>query len=361
MTIKVGITGGASAGHVVPALAVAAELKRLGVHDLVFYGRADSIEEEYARKASIEFCRVPSAGLRRYWSWRTLAMPFTVIKGIVTAILAIHRTKPDVLFSKGSYVSVPVGIGAWVNRVPLVIHESDHSLGLANRILAVFADKICTTSPDNGKISHRLAAKLVTTGLPIRDDLAKGQPERLRHKLRIPPDAPVLLIFCGSSGSVRINQAIRACLRELLSHFAIVHVCGKGNVDPSLQSVAEYWQMEYLHDDMVDALWLADLVVGRAGATTLAELSALLKPAVLVPLPESVSRGDQLMNAQEYARKATCIVVPDENLGGGQALLEACVKLMPTIQPGVRPNAATSDIHRAAHNVTQEILALTRP
>lgn len=360
MTVKIGITGGASAGHVVPALAVAAELKRLGVQDLVFYGRADSIEEEYARKASMEFCPVPSAGLRRYWSWRTLVMPFTVIKGIVAAIRGIRRTRPDVLFSKGSYVSVPVGIGAWVNRVPLVIHESDHSLGLANRILAVFADKVCTTSPDHGKISRRLTAKLVTTGLPIRDDLAEGQPERLRRKLRIPPDSPVLLIFCGSSGSVRINQAVRACVRELLRYFAIVHVCGKGNVDPSLHDVAGYCQLEYLHEDMADALWLADLVVGRAGATTLAELSALRKPAVLVPLPESVSRGDQLVNAQEYARNATCIVVPDEDLGDGQALLDACVTLVPTMQPDVRPNVATLDIHRAAHNVAQEILALTK-
>lgn len=186
VSIKVGITGGASAGHVVPALAVAAELKRQGVDELVFFGRENSIEHEYAKKAGIRLSPVPSAGLRRYRSWKNAIMPFTVLRGIFAAWRAMSRERPDVLFSKGSYVSVPVGIAAWLNRVPIAIHESDHSLGLANKVLARMANTVFLSVP-NQESEPWLTRKSVVTGLPLRDDLASGDPSRLRRKLGIPP------------------------------------------------------------------------------------------------------------------------------------------------------------------------------
>jgi UDP-N-acetylglucosamine--N-acetylmuramyl-(pentapeptide) pyrophosphoryl-undecaprenol N-acetylglucosamine transferase len=261
----------------------------------VFFGRADSIEHEYAIKAGVPFRAVPSAGLKRYGSWSNLLMPFTVLRGIGAAVRAMRRERPDALFSKDSYVSVPVGVAARLCRVPIVVHESDHSLGLANKIVARMAHRVCLSVASPTGAPRWLARKSVVTGLPLRRDLAAGDPERLRHRLGLPA-RPVLLIFCGSSGSQRVNDAVKSQLDTLCSRFAVVHVRGRGNLDPSLHGMPDYRQLEYLHEEMADALWLADLVIGRVGATTLAELEALGKRAVLIPLPATISRGDQLDN-----------------------------------------------------------------
>jgi UDP-N-acetylglucosamine--N-acetylmuramyl-(pentapeptide) pyrophosphoryl-undecaprenol N-acetylglucosamine transferase len=352
--LKVGITGGASAGHVVPALAVAAELRRMGYEDLVFFGRAGSIEEELAVRGGLRFVPMTAAGLRRYRSLHNLTMPFSVVKGVGQAWRAMHRERPHVVFSKGSYVAVPVGIGAWLAGIPLVIHESDQSLGLANRILARFAKRIMLTAEHDGKA--RSSGKYEITGLPLRDDLVDGQPDRLRQSLGIAPEALVLLIFCGSSGSVRINAAIRAELRSLLKRYAVVHVTGRGNIDEGLVGVPNYYQFEYLHDNMVDALWLADVVVGRAGATTLAELSALKKPAIVVPLPTSVSRGDQIINAEVFAQGDERLVVhDDEDMRAN--LANACLRLSEHRNSSrVPPNPSV--IRSAARTVAERVVAI---
>jgi UDP-N-acetylglucosamine--N-acetylmuramyl-(pentapeptide) pyrophosphoryl-undecaprenol N-acetylglucosamine transferase len=359
-TLKVGITGGASAGHVVPALAVAAELRRAGVGELVFFGRAGSIEHELAVKDGIRLVPVPSAGLQRFRSAKNIVMPLTVLRGMLAASRALRREKPDVIFSKGSYVSVPVGIAAWMHRIPFAIHESDHSLGLANRILARLATRVFLAEPAQD-LPRWLERKTVVTGLPLRDDLADGQPQDLRSRLGIQPGLPVLLIFCGSSGAQRVNQAIRRQLPALTRQFSIVHICGRGNLDPALGKAPGYWQVEYLHEEMTDALWLADLVVGRAGATTLAELEALAKPAVLIPLPASVSRGDQIINARFYAQRATCVIVADdEQLADGRPIVEACEKLLPELS-GTRPRPEPEAIRRVARDIAKRTLRLARP
>lgn len=358
VSLKVGLTGGASAGHVVPALAVAAELRRSGVTDLVYFGRPDSIEEELAVRAGLRFVPVSAAGLRRYRSARNFLMPASVVKGVLQAWRAMRRERPDVLFSKGSYVAVPVGIAAWLVGIPLAVQESDHSLGLANRILAPFARRVLLSSPGT-EIPKRAARKSIVTGLPVRDDLIDGDPQRLRARLGISEKERVLLIFCGSSGSVRINGAIRGHLSRLLERFTIVHVTGPGNLDEGMTDVARYHQFEYLHDNMVDALWLADLVIGRAGATTLAELSALGKPAVVVPLPASVSRGDQLDNARAFAQGADRLVVlDDEHMP--ERLIEACLQLADRLNSGARPVTDQASIRSAAHTVAQHVVGLTR-
>ncbi|WP_086796929.1 UDP-N-acetylglucosamine--N-acetylmuramyl-(pentapeptide) pyrophosphoryl-undecaprenol N-acetylglucosamine transferase [Streptomyces caniscabiei] len=359
--MKIGITGGGSAGHVVPALAVAAQLNQDGTHELVFFGRSDSIEQEYAKNANMPFRPVPSAGLKRYGAWSNLRMPFTVLRGIGAAWKAIRRERPDVVFSKGGYVTVPVGVAARLRRVPLVIHESDHSLGLANTILARMASRVCLSVPPSSA-PRWLHRKTVVTGLPLRHDLADGNPERLRQQLGLKPHMPVLLIFCGSQGSTRINDALRRQLDQLCARFSVVHVCGTGNLDPALARVENYRQLEYLHEEMTDALWLADLVIGRAGATTLAEIEALAKPAVLIPLPAFVSRGDQLDNAHAYASRhpGRCLVIPDdEALTDGTKLAEACVRLAAASGDTQEPNR--TEIHRAARLVATEALAVARP
>ncbi|WFB11364.1 UDP-N-acetylglucosamine--N-acetylmuramyl-(pentapeptide) pyrophosphoryl-undecaprenol N-acetylglucosamine transferase [Streptomyces sp. LX-29] len=353
--MKIAITGGASAGHVVPALAVGDQLAALGAQLGVFLGRDGSIEHEYAHRAGIPFRSVPSAGLRRHRSWGNLVMPITVIRGILAAYRALRRERPDVLFSKGSYVSVPVGIAAALCQIPVVIHKSDRSLGLANKILARLATTVCLSVPLPANAPGWLQRKAQVTGLPLRTELADGEPERLRARLQIPRHTPVLLIFCGSSSSQRINDAVRSQLDALCARFAVVHVCGRGNVDDSLSGRQGYTQLEYLHDEMPDALALADLVIGRAGATTLAELEALDLPAVLIPLPASVSRGDQIENAHAYAarRAGRCLVLPDdERLTGGAALLGACEDLVPTMG-NRQPGADRERVHAAAARIAK--------
>ncbi|MDV9194644.1 UDP-N-acetylglucosamine--N-acetylmuramyl-(pentapeptide) pyrophosphoryl-undecaprenol N-acetylglucosamine transferase [Streptomyces sp. Wh19] len=353
--MKIAITGGASAGHVVPALAVADQLRDRGA-ELVFLGRENTIEHDYAQRAGIPFRHVPSAGLRRHRSASNLLMPFTVARGVLAAFTALRRERPDALFSKGSYVSVPVGIGAALARVPVVIHESDHSLGLANRILGRLATTICLSVPASGPMPRWMRGKTQVTGLPLRADLTDAKPEALRDRLCVPPDKRVLLIFCGSSGSQRINTAVRTQLAALSKQYSVLHVVGKGNLDPQFAGRPGYWQLEYLHDDMPHALALADLVIGRAGATTLAELAALELPAVLVPLPTSVSRGDQLDNARAYAAQhpERCRVVPDEQLTDTGVLVQACAALsaVPRGGQGARPRPEAA-AERVADLVSQ--------
>jgi len=234
VSLRVGVTGGGSAGHVVPALAVAAEFRRRGQDDLVFFGRADSIEERLATQAGLSFVALPAAGLRRYRSWKNLTLPFVVLWGIARAIITVRRSRISVLLCKGGYVSVPAAIGAWANRVPFAIHESDHSLGLANRILARFATKVLTSSPSTQVSVRGRKITGICTGLPVRPDLETADPGRFRVKHGLPPEGRVLLVFCGSSGSVRINDAVRSELDALLKDFLVVHVCGPSNVDEQL-------------------------------------------------------------------------------------------------------------------------------
>lgn len=354
-----GVAGGGSAGHVVPALAVAAELGRRGVPDIVFFGRADSIEERLASRAGLRFVPLPAAGLRRYRSWRNLITPLVVVWGIARAVVAIRRERISVLFCKGAYVCVPVAIGAWLNRVPVAIHESDESLGLANRILARLATKVLTSSEATQLPGRRL--KPVRTGLPVRDDLADGDGERFRARHGLAEGGRVLLVFAGSSGSVRINDAVRSQLDALVKEFQVVHVCGPGNLDDRSTGRPGYFQFEYLNEDMADALWLADVVIGRSGATTLAELDAVGTPAVLIPLPTSVSRGDQIVNAEKFAATHRCVIVADdENLADGSAIVAACARLAGAAGTAVNGRPDGRDARRAARLVAQEVVGMAR-
>ncbi len=362
VSLRVGVAGGGSAGHVVPALAVAAELARRGVPDVVYFGRADSIEERLASRAGLRFVPLPAAGLRRYRSWRNLTMPFVVLAGIVAAVAAIRRERISVLLCKGAYVCVPVAIGAWLGRVPVAIHESDESLGLANRILARLASKVLISSEATVVPGRR--TRIVCTGLPVRDDLEEGNGERFRARHGLAEGGKVLLVFAGSSGSVRINEAVRNQLDALVKDFQVVHVCGPSNSDDGLAGFPGYFQFEYLNEDMADALWLADLVIGRSGATTLAELDAVGKPAVLIPLPRSVSRGDQIVNAQTFAATHRCVIVPDdENLADGSGIVAACATLSESLTPADGASSAAGagrDARGAARRVAQEVVGMAR-
>lgn len=242
---------------------------------------------------------------------QNLKDPFKVLKGIFQASKIIRRIKPNVIFSKGGFVSVPVILGGRLNSVPIVIHESDYTPGLANKISLPFASKILLTFPETMQFVQKKKAQYV--GSVIREELRHGDAKKARAMLKFTDSKPVLLVMGGSLGARKINEAVRQNLRGLLETFQIVHLCGKGNLEPSLEKDG-YVQFEYLQEELPDLLALTDIVVSRAGSNSIFEFLALKKPMLLIPLSRKASRGDQILNAQSFAKSGFCNVLEEEDI-----------------------------------------------
>ena len=308
MSKTVLFTGGGSAGHVTPNLALMERLRAEGYH-IEYVGSADGIERELVEKAGVPYHALSCGKLRRYFDIKNFSDPFRVIKGIFQSRRIINELRPDAVFSKGGFVSVPVVIASR-GKATVVTHESDYTPGLANRINSRFADRICVTFEDT---LSNVGPKGIYTGTPIRPELYKGDAQRGLDFVHFNGEKPVLLIMGGSLGAQSINQCVREALPKLLISFDIIHLCGKGKVNPSLNADG-YRQFEYISDELPDLLAAADLVLSRAGANAVFEFLALCKPAMLVPLPLSASRGDQLLNAGYFARKGYAMTIDQERL-----------------------------------------------
>lgn len=224
----------------------------------------------------------------------------------------MKQLKPDVVFSKGGFVTVPVVIAASRRKIPAFIHESDMTPGLANKISIPFATKVCCNFPET--VSELPANKAVLTGTPIRQELLEGSPERARAFTGFTSDKPVIMIIGGSLGAAAVNDAVRAVLPELLKNFQVVHLCGKGKLDESLKDTKGYVQYEYIKKELADLFALADIVISRAGANAICELSALKKPNLLIPLSARASRGDQILNARSFERMGYSMVLEEEEI-----------------------------------------------
>ncbi|MCR2022318.1 undecaprenyldiphospho-muramoylpentapeptide beta-N-acetylglucosaminyltransferase, partial [Blautia pseudococcoides] len=222
------------------------------------------------------------------------------------------QLKPDVVFSKGGFVTVPVVIAASRRKIPTFIHESDMTPGLANKISIPFATRVCCNFPET--VSELPANKAVLTGTPIRQELLEGIPERARTFTGFTSDKPVIMIIGGSLGAAAVNDAVRAVLPELLTDFQVVHLCGKGKLDESLKDTKGYVQYEYIKKELADLFALADIVISRAGANAICELSALKKPNLLIPLSARASRGDQILNARSFERMGYSMVLEEEEI-----------------------------------------------
>ncbi|MDD6045783.1 MAG: undecaprenyldiphospho-muramoylpentapeptide beta-N-acetylglucosaminyltransferase [Clostridia bacterium] len=298
MTKTIILTGGGSAGHVTPNLALLPRLKAEG-YTVHYIGTADGIEKGLvSHREDVTYHEISAGKLRRYFSLKNFTDPFRVIKGIFQARRVIKEVRPDVVFSKGGFVSVPVVIAA-KGKAPVVAHESDYTPGLANRITAKFADKVCVTFEDTLK---HVGAKGIFTGTPIRPELYEGRAEKGLEFTGFTGEKPILLMMGGSQGALAVNEALRAALPKLSRTFDIIHLCGKGKLDKSIDDPA-YRQYEYISDELPDLLAAADVILSRAGANAVFEFLALAKPALLIPLPLSASRGDQILNAGYFARK----------------------------------------------------------
>lgn len=310
MEKKIILTGGGSAGHVTPNLALLPQLQAEGI-EVHYIGTADGIERTIvSERSDITYHVISSGKLRRYFSWKNFTDPFRVLRGMFQARRIMREVKPAAVFSKGGFVSVPVVIAAHGKHIPVVTHESDYTPGLANKINAKFADKICVTFEDT--LSH-VGAKGVHTGTPIRPELYEGDKERGLSFLGFDDKKPILLVMGGSLGAAAVNDAVRAALPKLLLSYDIVHLCGKGKVEESLAQPG-YRQFEYVNEELPDVFAATDIVVSRAGANAVFEFLALSKPALLIPLPRSASRGDQILNAGYFARKGFAMVLEQELL-----------------------------------------------
>ena len=317
------LTGGGTAGHVTPNLALIPRLLKDG-WDVHYVGEANSVEERLT--ASIEgvtYHAVSCGKLRRYFDLKNFSDPFRVIKGIAQATSLIRKLKPDVVFSKGGFVSVPVVYGAKLNGVPIVCHESDMTPGLANKLTAPFANVMCCTFPEAAKLA---GAKGLYTGTPIRPEILKGNRANGLKRFGFKDGIPVIMITGGSSGAVAINEAVRGALPKLTQCFQVLHLCGPGNFNASLEGTKNYTQCEYLDEEMADAYACADILLSRAGSNTLCEIAALRKPALLVPYPKGASRGDQIINAQSFVDRGLAHQLLQENMTP-ETLYEHIIKL----------------------------------
>lgn len=308
---KIIMTGGGSAGHVTPNLALIPRLKEEGF-DIKYIGSKDGIEKEIIKNANIPYFEISSGKLRRYFDMKNFTDPFKVVKGVFQALKVLSKEKPDVIFSKGGFVTVPVVMAASLKKIPVVSHESDLTPGLANKLAAPFCDKLCVTFPESLKFVK--GDKGIVTGTPIRKDLLQGNKIQGKKICGFNDDKKVLLVIGGSLGSKVINESIRKCIDELLKEFNIVHICGKGNMDVSFKDKKGYFQVEYVSEELPHLMALSDLVISRAGANTIFELLALKKLNILIPLSKKASRGDQVLNAESFSNAGYSKVIEEEEL-----------------------------------------------
>lgn len=316
---RIVLTGGGTAGHVTPNIALLPKLKDLG-YDIHYIGSYQGIEKKLIEACDIPYYGISSGKLRRYFDLKNFSDPFKVIKGFSEASKLLKELQPDVVFSKGGFVSVPVVIAAGQRKIPVVIHESDMTPGLANKLSFPSASKVCCNFPET--MAHLPKGKAVLTGSPIREELLKGNREKALAFTGLSGTKPVLLIIGGSLGSVVVNEAVRSVLPELLKRFDVIHLCGKGKLDQTLTALNGYVQYEYISDELKDLFALSDIVISRAGANSICEFLALRKPSLLIPLSAAASRGDQILNARSFERQGYAAVLEEEELNG-ESLLKA--------------------------------------
>lgn len=308
---KIVLTGGGTAGHVTPNIALLPKLRELSF-EISYIGSYQGIEKDLVEAAGVRYYGISSGKLRRYLDVKNLSDPFKVVKGLGQSIHLLRKIKPDIVFSKGGFVSVPVVLAARFCHIPVIIHESDITPGLANKLAIPAARKVCCNFPET--LKYLPADKAILTGSPIRQELLTGDAAVAKNYCHFTSDKPVLLIIGGSTGSRIINDAIRAQLPTLLKDFQIIHLCGKGNLDDNLSNTNGYAQFEYVSQQLKDMFALADLVISRAGANAICELLALRKPNILIPLSAAASRGDQILNAKSFKKQGFSYVIEEENL-----------------------------------------------
>ena len=313
------LTGGGTAGHVTPNIALIPELQKRG-YEIHYIGSKTGIEKELIGNFDIPYYGISSGKLRRYFDVKNFTDPFRILKGYAEADRLMKKIRPDVVFSKGGFVTVPVVKVAKRRHVPCVLHESYISPGLANRLCISSAAAVCANFPET--LEHLPEGRAYLTGSPIRAELFSGNRLTGLDFCGFTAGKPVILVIGGSLGSVRVNEAVREVLPQLLERYQIVHLCGKDKIDETLQGTEGYVQYEYIQKELCDLLDAADIVISRAGANAICELLALHKPNILIPLSMEASRGDQILNAASFEKQGYSYVIREEELTS-ERLLQA--------------------------------------
>lgn len=328
--MTIAFTGGGTGGHFYPVIAIAEAIndlvreKRL-VEPKLYYLAPTPFDEKALFDNSIIYVKIPAGKMRRYASFANVTDAFVTFAGIISALVTLFRIYPDVVVSKGGYGSVPTVLAARFLRIPIIIHESDAKPGRANLLAAKFATKIAVSFDSASKyFPEKAQGKIARTGIPIRKALMRTESEGARQFLGLEPSIPSILILGGSQGSMKINETIVSALPDLVSFANIIHQTGpahfKGVEGVARVALAQsphasrYHPFDYLSETALQrAAGAADLVISRAGAGTIAEIGLWKKPAILIPIPESISH-DQRTNAYAFARTGAAVVLEEENL-----------------------------------------------
>ncbi|KAB1438626.1 undecaprenyldiphospho-muramoylpentapeptide beta-N-acetylglucosaminyltransferase [Candidatus Galacturonibacter soehngenii] len=305
------LTGGGTAGHVTPNIALLPKLKEAG-YDINYIGSYDGIEKKLINDFNIPYYGISSGKLRRYFDVKNFTDPFKVLKGLGEASKLMKQLKPDIVFSKGGFVTVPVVYAAKRLNIPVIIHESDMTPGLANKLSLPFTSKVCCNFPET--VQYLPEGKAVLTGSPIRQELLSGNKLAGIKLCDFTVNKPIIMVIGGSMGAVAVNQAVRSALPKLLENYQIVHLCGKGKLDASLANKKGYVQFEYVKEELKDLFAMTDVVISRAGANAICELLALKKPNILIPLSAAASRGDQILNAKSFEKQGFSLVIQEESV-----------------------------------------------
>ena len=320
---RIVLTGGGTAGHVTPNIALMPGLRDMGF-EIHYIGSYEGIEKDLIRKEGVSYYGISSGKLRRYFDVKNITDPARILKGYAQAKKLLKQIGPSIVFSKGGFVAVPVVFAAASLGIPVVIHEADMPPGLANKLSMKKADHICCSFTET--IKYLPEGKSTHTGLPIRAELKNGSREEGLRYAGLSGEKPVVLSVGGSTGSLNVNRAVRSVLPELLKRFDVIHLCGAGNVDESLEGTPGYVQGDYIREQMKDLLAAADVVISRAGANSVFELLALAKPNVLIPLSAEASRGDQILNAHSFEKQGFSEVIEEQDLTD-EALLATVEKV----------------------------------
>ena len=314
-------TGGGTAGHIMPNLAIIDELKNYKIYYIGSNGMEKDIISRYP---NIIFKEIPSVKFIRSLTPKNLAIPFKLIKSINICKNILKEIKPNIIFSKGGYVSIPVCIAGKSQKIPILTHESDFSIGLANKIIAKCAKNICCSFEST---ANKYGKNAIFTGSPIRNTILKGNPTIIENRHKITKNKPVVLIVGGSLGARAINEVIQSNINELCKKYIIIHIVGKNNINESIKN-KDYHQIGFA-SDIENYFAISDIVISRAGSNTIFELLALNKPSILIPLPKSSgSRGDQELNANYFKEKGYAEVIDqaDLTLDNLQTTIEKIIK-----------------------------------
>ena len=349
--MKIVFTGGGTGGHFYPIIAIA----------------------EALFENSIAFIRIPAGKVRRYASFQNVTDLFVTLTGIIAATITLFRLYPDVVVSKGGYASVPTVIAAWLLRIPIIIHESDAKPGRANLFAAKFATKIAIAFDSAAQyFPAKVQSKIARTGIPIRKALMRVETEGARQYLKLENGIPTILVLGGSQGAVKINETILSALPELVAFANIIHQTGAANFK-NVEGVSKvvlaqnphanrYHPINYLDQvSMQRAAGVADIVISRAGANSIAEIGLWKKPAILIPIPESVSH-DQRTNAYSYARTGAAVVIEEQNLASHLFVAEI-ERITKDPELSKRMGAAAEGFTDpdAARILAREVLAIALP